>query len=204
MGSINILGIEGPKGAGKDTVFNMIKDMSPLPVKRFAFADNLKKELARDMKLDIKILHGTQEQKDQTLTQYNWEEPRFGWCRNGRKGPITYREMMTLWGRMKGTYYWLNSLFSEIYYHNTEHPEDIIIITDVRFDEEAKAIQAAGGSLLLVDGVVTGEHNDDPSEKGGLDYDFIVPGKGKAPKNQTRAELIDIMWAAFGINCKGR
>ena len=203
MGSLNILGIEGPKGAGKDTAFKLINGMCPFNVRRFAFADELKNELIKELKLSPEILRGTTEEKDNTYTKYEWSDPRFSWHRKGREGFITYREMMQLWGFKAGTPYWINKLFTKINAYANEYPEDIAIITDVRFPEEVGAIIEAGGSLVLIDGVKTKKHNDDYSEAGGLYYDYKVPGRGKAPLSKTKAELADIMWSAFGINCRG-
>jgi hypothetical protein len=117
MAKWRILGIEGPKGGGKDTICQMVIDMCPLPVKRFAFADQLKEELIKEMHLDGDILHkGTTEQKDTTNTEYDWSHPRFDQFRTkGQTGAITYREMMTIWGEMRGTNYWVSHLLGQMY-----------------------------------------------------------------------------------------
>ena len=56
-----LIGLCGPKGAGKDTVFKIISKHIP-NAKRFACADLLKLELTENFGLDPQILHGTQVQ----------------------------------------------------------------------------------------------------------------------------------------------
>ena len=200
-----LLGIEGPKGSGKDTVCKLIHESCPVDNKRFAFADVLKQELHDEMGLDLGILHGTQEDKDTTYTKYEWEHPRFDQFRTeGKSGRITYREMMTIWGAMKGCEYWINKILPDLYDFWDRYDDGLAIITDVRFPGEAEMVKDLGGSLLFIDGVKTGKFNDHVSEAGGLQYDYTIKGKGKASIGQTKSSLIDVMWSAFGINIKGR
>lgn len=207
MAKWRILGIEGPKGGGKDTVCSMILDMCPLPAKRFAFADKLKQELAEEMNLDPKVLNGTTEEKDTTLTGYDWGHPRFDQFRTkGQTGEITYREMMTIWGEMRGTNYWVSHLLGEIYDYLEDDPDRIAIITDVRFPEEVKAVHYAGGEIVKIDAKLTDTLNDHPSESNysDLEYDYMIPGRGKADLKETKARIKDVMWSSLGINCHGK
>lgn len=200
-----ILGIEGPKGSGKDTVCKLITDSCPLETKRFALADALKEELAEEMGLDLGILHGSTEGKDTTLTGYDWGHPRFDqFRRKGQEGLITYREMMTIWGEMKGTGYWVDKLLVQLYTWLDRHEDGLAIITDVRMPLEAKTITNLGGLLLKIDGNTQGEFNDHITETCGLPFDYEVKGRGKASIGQTKSSLIEVMWSAFGINIKGR
>lgn len=200
-----ILGIEGPKGSGKDTVCNLIIDSCPLETQRFAFADILKEELAEEMGLDLGILHGTTEEKDTTYSKYEWDHPRFDQFRtSGQTGRITYREMMTIWGTMKGTGYWVDKLLIRLYTWLDNHEDGLAIVTDVRFPLEATTVRSLGGLLLKIDGDTQGEFNDNPAEAGGLEYDYDIKGRGKASIGQTKSSLIEVMWSAFGINIKGR
>lgn len=206
MAKWRIIGIEGPKGGGKDTVCNMVCDMCPLPVKRFAFADKLKQELAEEMNLDPKILNqGTTEQKDTMLTGYYWEHPRFDQFRTrDKQGEITYREMMTIWGEMRGTNYWVSYLLGEMYDWLEDDPDNIAVVTDVRFPEEVQAIKYAGGDLIKIDAKLTDTLNDHPSEANysDLEFDYMLPGRGKASLSETKSKLKDILWSSLGVNCR--
>ena len=202
---MQLLGISGYKGSGKDTAFTMIKADCPFRVKRFAFADLLKEELRDEMGLDMDILHGTTEQKDTTYTDFDWEHPRFDWIREeGKSGKITYREMLTIWGSMKGCTYWVDKLLDQLYAYHDEHPEDLLIVTDVRFPLEAETIVHNGGYILRIDGKQQGDFLDHASENADFHFDYVVPGRGKASKSKTKHELHNVMWSAFGINCKGK
>lgn len=203
-----IIGLEGPKGGGKDTVCQMIIDLCPLPVKRFAFADKLKHELVEEMGLVEDILvNGTTDQKDTTYTKYEWDHPRFDQFRtNGQTGAITYREMMTIWGEIRGTNYWVSHLIDQVYDWLEKDPDNIAVISDVRFPEEVKAVQYAGGDLVKIDAKLTDTLNDHPSESNysSLEFDYLLPGRGKASLGETKGKLMDIMWSSLGVNCRGK
>ena len=201
MGSLNILGIEGKKGAGKDAAFHMIKKMSPVDVKRFAFADRLKSELLTHFNVNKFILHGTTDQKDTMLCEEKWEDPEWAWCRNGRSGRMTYRELMQSYGALMGCEYWINGLMGDVQAYADQYPDDIMIVTDVRFPKEVGALLDVNATLVKVDGVSTELFIDDESETQELYYDYIVPGRGKAPISKTKSLLADIMWSSFGVAC---
>ena len=200
-----VLGIEGAKGSGKDTVCKLILNSCPLETRRFAFADALKDELHEEMGLDLAIMHGSTEEKDTIHTGYDWDHNRFDQFRtNGQTGRITYREMLTIWGQMKGTGYWVDKVLVQLYTWLDKHEDGLAIITDVRMPLEAKTIQNLSGILLKVDGEEQGEFNDHPTESHSLPFDYEVKGRGKSSIGQTKSSLIEVMWSAFGINMKGR
>jgi len=204
-----ILGISGPKGGGKDTVFKMIETLCPLSVKRFAFADKLKNELVSELKLDDDILHkGTTLEKDTTLTGYTWDSPQYAQFnpKGAKTGFITYREMMCIWGEMKGTSYWVSKLLGDIYDYLEEDSDHIAIVTDVRYPEEVTALRYSGADLIKIEatseGTIDYKHSSENTDI--LEYDYLLKGRGKASLSETKAALRDIMWSALGVNCHGK
>ena len=194
-----LLGIMGVKGSGKDTVFNMISEMSPIPVKRFAFADRLKYILVQDFGLLRKVLHGTQEEKDNTLTQLSWSDRRFQSIRNGREGCLTYREAMTTVGELYGTAFFVKALMGEIYTFQAYNPGHLVVVTDVRFHKEYWTLTRAGAGFLKVLGKPSGPGTEHPSENLKERAHVTIPGKGCATLDETRQHLVDALWGLFGI-----
>jgi hypothetical protein len=103
---MNIIGLSGKKGSGKDFVGKIIQRLAGHG-KLMPFAGSIK-EICRDyFGLDPAIMYGTNEQKNTTLTEWRWEDiPRNGahdhtgkfYTINGKVGFITYREMLQMVG----------------------------------------------------------------------------------------------------------
>lgn len=205
--SWRILGLQGPKGSGKDYAFKVLADISPVPVKRFAFADELKIEMSESFGLDMKLLHGSQEDKDTSFTKIQWSSPMVSEHANGRNGFLTYRELLQIYGtdiaRMgRGADIWLDKIKPKVYDWLDQDEDHIAIITDCRYDNECKWISDSGGTNVLIDGnreaVV-----DHISEKCDLPHDLIIPSKGLVSHKETNKHLKDLMWSSFGVNCHG-
>jgi len=206
--SWRILGLQGPKGSGKDYAYKVLADISPVPVKRFAFADELKKELAHDFGLDLSLLHGTQEDKDTSFTKMLWSSPMVEDYAEGRTGLLTYRELLQIYGTEiarlgQGVDVWLSKVKPRVYDWLEQDEDNIAIITDCRYDNECTWISSAGGTNVLIDGnrTNTDEH---ASEKCDLPHDLVIPSKGLASHAETDKHLKDLMWTAFGVNCHGK
>lgn len=197
-----ILGIMGVKGSGKDTVCRMIAELSPLRVYRFAFADHLKRILVKDFNLSELVLHGTQEEKDNTFTDLKWSDPIFQEVHRGRTGVLTYREAMTAVGEAYGTSFFVKLLMSDIYKFQAYNPDHLIVVTDVRFHKEYWTLTRLGASFLKVLGKPSGPGTDHPSENLKEAAHVTIPGKGHATLDETRERLIDALWSMFGIEVK--
>ena len=185
-----LIGLCGIKGSGKDTVCRIIQDIVP-NTRRFACADILKQELHDNFKLDLGILHGTQEQKDVTKTDFSWDHPMVQPFANGRIGRLTYREFTQVYGTeivrsARGEDHWINLILDQVYEH-----EGLSIITDIRFDNEAEQIPV--GNLWLIDGDVTDEGTDHASETLDFKWDREILGKGKATLAETKAQIMEAL-----------
>jgi hypothetical protein len=110
-----VIGISGVAGSGKDTFLDLLSKNLP-NVKRFAFADNLKKELNPFFK-----------------DMYNVD---LFTCDRATKDLL--RPILVCHGKMrriasKGRH-WLTLLEKEIRQYQLENPEHHVVVTDVRYD----------------------------------------------------------------------
>ena len=206
MGSWRILGLQGPKGSGKDYAYKVIADISPVRVKRFAFADELKLELSEVFGLDMQLLHGSQEEKDTAYTTVAWTSPMVSKHSEGRSGYLTYRELLQIYGTEiarlgRGADIWLDKLKPKVYDWLEEDDEHIAIITDVRYANEAKWVSISGGTNVLIDGNRS-DSDTHISERGDLEHDITIPSKGLVSHSETNKHLHNLMWSAFGVNTK--
>jgi hypothetical protein len=133
MPGVKYLGLAGQAGAGKDFVCSWLNRHSKLTVVRVAFADGVREEIT-------KFLWLTPEQAQRLF-----------------KKPYTYesRRLQQWWGtdlrRKDDPDYWVKKGMEkaeELLAFETF--ETLIVFTDVRFGNEAEAIQRRGGMVLEV------------------------------------------------------
>lgn len=151
-------------------------------VKLYSFADYLKWICVKLFNIPEECVFGTDEQKNQLQEHLLWENmPKainstlmkkvikaadskrsFDW----REGPMTAREFMQFFGtdvcRKMYEPIWVNSCIKKI----QEEQSSLAIIADVRFPNEAEAIEAAGGTLARLTRQV---HKDNHSSEIALD-----------------------------------
>lgn len=128
-----LIAITGKAGAGKDTIGNYLysaHDFRPV-----AYATALKRAVMEMFNLT----------HDQVYDEVQKEivDPRWG---------MTPRRILQLFGTeavkpVFGKDVWVRRLMMEI---NALPPERPVVITDLRFDEEAEAVKAAGGKIINV------------------------------------------------------
>jgi hypothetical protein len=127
-------------------------------VKHYAFATSLKEMGIGLFDIDRNLVYGTDEQKNQP-TQYKWED--MPTKVKGKSGFITGREFMQYFGteicRKIYPDIWTDRLIKDI---QAEEP-NLAIISDARFENEIKAVQAAGGKVIRLTRTVPGEDYHD-------------------------------------------
>lgn len=140
----NLIGISGKIGSGKDTVYEVIEELSNCEYDNRKFASKLKYIAG--------ILTETHPDK---LEDQEFKKQKIGkgW------GDMTYRELLQKLGTealRNGLHddVWIMALFSEW------RPNKKWVVTDVRFPNEAQAIKDKGGILIRVErpGTATGTH----------------------------------------------
>ena len=149
----------------KDESFVQYAESNMWPfVKLYSFADHLKWICVKLFNIPSECVWGAEENKNQLQEHLLWENmPKainstlmkkvvkaadakrsFDW----REGPMTAREFMQFFGtdvcRKIYEPIWVNSCISKIQQEQSE----LAIIADVRFPNEAKAIEKAGGRLV--------------------------------------------------------
>jgi len=162
----------------KDEEFVTWADNNMWPfVKLYSFADNLKAICMDLFDIPFRCLYGTDEEKNQVQEHLLWENMpgvTSGFASDGmvfhEAGPMTAREFMQFLGTdvMRKIYepVWVNSCIKKIQREQSE----LAIIADVRFPNEAKAIEQAGGKVVRLTREV---HEDNHSSEVALDdYSF--------------------------------
>jgi hypothetical protein len=161
-----ILGLNGLKGSGKDTVAAyLIKEYG---FERRAFADPLKKSVA--VLFDIPFHKIDQYKNDPSRKVFlandhivhQGTEP-FG---DEIASEITFREFLQRYGTESH-----RGVFGENFWVDQTMPKDAfysgrkIVITDLRFDNEAKRVHDCGGSVIRIDRPEVDVHDTHESER---------------------------------------
>jgi hypothetical protein len=177
LGHLNILteNNNGKEGWGyfditrRDSDFVEYAEHNMWPhVKLYSFADNLKSICTELFNIPHECVYGTDEQKNQKQEHLLWENMPTTFPIS--HGPMTAREFMQFLGTdvMRKIYepVWVQSCIKKIKREQSE----LAIIADVRFPNEAKAIENAGGKVIRLTRKV---HNDNHSSEVALDdYPF--------------------------------
>lgn len=152
-----LIGLTGRAQAGKDTVYGVISDRYSVTrnVQRRAFADLLYQSVAAALGVTVEDLHVWK--TDPTVMIE---------VRNRDSGPLvrrTTRNLLQRYGTeahrdIFGADFWVDAL------DLTHGPEDLIVVTDVRFPNEAHAITQMGGHVVRVEGPHVGD-DDHASEQ---------------------------------------
>ena len=143
-----IIGFVGFIGSGKDTAADYLVNF--LGFRRDSFANTLKDAVAAVFGWDRVLLEG------RTKEAREWREQRDEWWSNRLGRDITPRWVLQYWGTevcRQGFHddIWIASLENKI-----RKTGDNIVISDVRFPNEIKAIHNAGGLVVRI------KRGDDP------------------------------------------
>lgn len=139
-------------------------------VKVYSFADHLKWICIKLFDIPFECCFGTDEQKNQVQEHLLWENMPGVLLKPQAAGPMTAREFMQYFGTdvMRKMYepIWVNACIKKI----QQEQSGLAIIADVRFPNEAKAIEQAGGKVVRLTREV---HEDNHSSEVALDdYPF--------------------------------
>lgn len=120
-----IIGVSGKKRSGKDTFYIFFKELLPEKnVKRYAFADLVKDYAIKYFGIP--------------LSEIKNENHRFVLQGLGQ----AFREEVS-------KTYWVDQVFSQIKQNRKNDPNEISIITDVRYTNEAKEVEKQPNSFLI-------------------------------------------------------
>ena len=144
-----LIGLHGQKRVGKDTVCGFLLEWYEqlgYGVERRSFASSLKVSAARALGLDYTV-----EEAEEWADKFKVHgEIRFGALGHTESGVISGREYLQNYGTQAhrevfGTDFWVDMCLPP---HPTELPDDtIVVVTDVRFPNEAQRIRNLGGEV---------------------------------------------------------
>lgn len=177
-----IIGIAGKAGNGKDCVYKAIHNLTykSFEVKRIAFADGVKKEVADACAITMQDIEDNKER---------------------------FRPLLQWWGtdfrRYEQPNYWLDIWRSKMAWIKSSLAKSLIVVPDVRFLNEVEAIKAAGGVVWYVVAVnkpsITYSITDAHSSENQLEYyqhfDFHIKNEWNKTSElieKIRKELINI------------
>lgn len=150
----------------QDRAFSEYAEYNMWPfVKLYSFADELKRICVELFNIPYECVFGTDEEKNRLQEHLLWEN-----ISTDKTGAMTAREFMQFFGtdicRKVYEPIWVDSCIRKIQAEQSE----LAIIADVRFPNEAKAIERAGGCLLRLTRNI---YDDDHSSEVALDdYPF--------------------------------
>lgn len=138
-----IIGVCGFIGCGKDTVADYLVNFHEF--RRESFADSLKDSVANVFGWNRTMLEG------RTKESREWREQVDKWWANRLSMPtLTPRWVLQYWGTevCRRTFHddiWIASLENKL-----RQSSDNVVVSDVRFPNEIKAIKNLGGSIIWV------------------------------------------------------
>lgn len=162
-----LIGLNGKKQSGKDTVAQFMLDWAKtndFNARRVAFADQLKVSAARALGFpEDDALVFCNELKSSGVVSVKCLEYSF---------EISGREFLQRYGteahrELFGDDFWIHQVISE----DLDHSNELLIVTDVRFPNEADAIHCAGGDVIKM--VREGSEEDSHPSEQDLDDSYI-------------------------------
>tara|TARA_R110000824_G_scaffold28180_1_gene94973 strand:+ start:1105 stop:1611 length:507 start_codon:yes stop_codon:yes gene_type:complete len=147
---MKIIGVCGAKRAGKDTFYQLLLEAGH-DVKRMALADAIKRDLA-----GLPGVIGASKEQAREL----------------------YQVYGCLARDLHGDRYWINRLESEL--HDKDYDRltrSTIVITDVRFQNEAQWIKDLGGTVVIVEGGESKDQHRSEQEWRSIEGDYRVVNK---------------------------
>ena len=116
-------------------------------IKRYSFAEKLKRMAVDVLGIKEEQAFGTDEQKN-THTHIQWESIPGNNAKSQPPGPMTGREVLQYLGtdifRSMYQNVWVDACLRQI----QEDAPEVALVSDVRFDNEIKAIQEQGGFVI--------------------------------------------------------
>lgn len=175
---MNLIGISGKKFSGKDTIAHMLG----LQYERKQFAGKLKQMTA--------ILLGVPSHR---LDEQEFKATSLGPAWHDLTPRIILQRIGTEIGRNLHEDIWITAAFADL------HPLGNYVFTDVRFPNEADAIDNKGGILIRVErpGIISDDQH--PSETALDNYsnwDYVIVNDGTI---QNLADKVMIMMEKLGI-----
>lgn len=184
---VRLVGISGRKGAGKDTVAKYLSDKHPNAI-RVAFADELKILAMRYFGLSWSDVNGTQEQKAAQCPS----------CKPG----VSVRNVLQTIGqswRDLSPDIWVRNMARTVEAIRSVSADDtLIIIPDVRYPDEVRAIQQWGGLVIRLNRIPFPDSHESETALDGFDgFDALI-FNDRQTLTET-LEIADFIARAWGV-----
>jgi hypothetical protein len=138
-----IIGISGFQGSGKDTIADYLQNIYGF--KRDSFASTLKDAVASVFGWERELLEG------RTTESRQWRETVDSWWANRLNMPnLTPRLVLQLWGTEVARKAFHDDTWIASLEYKLSKAHNDIVITDVRFPNEIRAVRDAGGIVIRV------------------------------------------------------
>ena len=138
-----IIGICGFQGSGKDTIADYLQNIHGF--ERDSFASTLKDAVAAIFGWDRELLEG------RTKESRAWRETVDSWWATRLDMPnLTPRLVLQKWGTEVARKSWHDDIWIASLEHKLVNAHNDVVITDVRFPNEIRAIRNAGGIVIRV------------------------------------------------------
>ena len=160
-----LIGIMGLQGSGKDTLYKELERlMTPHRVVRLAFADALKEEVARACGTTVEFIN--EHKKHFRLIMQGW-------------GTNFRRELF-------GDEYWIKQWMIRANSVSMSKNTYCMIVTDVRFLNEAQCIKDLGGRLIRIyrNAAVQDDAHQSETEMQDIQPDFMIANHGNIEELQ--------------------
>jgi hypothetical protein len=179
-----IIGLSGYARSGKDTVAGMLMGIHGF--ERAAFADKIREFL---LEIDPLVMHNGIDFRLQDIVESK------GWETAKTDHPEVRRLLQDLGvgaRKLFGDGFWVDQVVGQ-FGHDWWGYDKKVVITDVRFINEAKAIKGKGGQVWRINRINVGPANDHVSEIELDDWDFdgVITNNSDMPNliKQVRALL---------------
>jgi hypothetical protein len=159
-----LIGLHGPARSGKDTIYNILRGMSAegsnklsrVLVRRDAFADRLKISAMAALgyegtRTELIALANLIKEQGEIQSFYQTNE-----AVNGGKGKtISGRSYLQLYGTeahrdVFTQDFWVKAVLPDGYPDPQERDNVLLVVTDVRFDNEAARVRECGGVMVKI------------------------------------------------------
>ena len=195
---IQLIGLAGAKGSGKDTLGAHLADHINTKGQRHAvcmgLADLVKDSCTKIYGIDREICDANNHTKNTTYTEVRWDTmpPEIYEQYHTDSDFMTYRELLQIYGtelvRNKlGNNYWLDAFTERV--NTIDSPKPLtVIITDVRFDNEAQYTMNNRGHVIRI---LSQQNQADkhPSELGVTRFNYEVEGYGLTTLEESQEDI---------------
>ena len=178
---MNIIGISGKKGSGKDTFAKLLQKQLELATCKTVKIDSF----AANLKYCCALISG---QPNYLFNNQNMKDKKAGFLN------LTNRELMQKFGDLTRSLdkdIWIKSLFSKY----IDNPPEYLIISDVRFKNEADYIKDIGGILIRIesDRVISDYHISEIELDNYFKFDLKITNNKSVSLNELKIKSKDIV-----------